>query len=207
MQSQEPENLLISGSETLGLSVDKTQINQLLNLLQLLQKWNKAFNLTAVKDLQQMVVWHLLDSLALSPYIHGSRILDVGTGAGFPGFPLAITNPDRQFVLLDSNLKKTRFVQQATLELGINNVEIVQKRIQDYQPDSHFDCVFARAVSSLADMVDNVARLVAEDGKILLPKGQFPQTEIDELKDSRYSVIKLDIPGMDAQRHLVSIDC
>jgi 16S rRNA (guanine527-N7)-methyltransferase len=204
---QELKNILMSGSETLGLSVDKTQIDQLLNLLQLLQKWNKAFNLTAVKDLQQMVAWHLLDSLALLPYIHGNRILDVGTGAGFPGLPLAITNPDRQFVLLDSNLKKTRFVQQATLELGINNVEIVHKRIQDYQPDSQFDCVFARAVSSLADMVDNVARLVAEDGKILLPKGQFPQTEIDELKDCRYSVIKLDIPGMDAQRHLVSIDC
>ncbi len=198
---------MIAGLDTLRISVDQQKIDLLLGLLQLLQKWNKAFNLTAVTNLQQMVVWHLLDSLALSPYINGNRILDVGTGAGFPGLPLAVTNPDQHFVLLDSNLKKTRFVQQATLELGIDNVEVVHKRIQDYQPDSQFNTVFARAVSSLADMVDNVVRLVAEDGKILLPKGQFPQTEIDELRDCKYSVIKLEIPGMDAQRHLVSIDC
>jgi 16S rRNA (guanine527-N7)-methyltransferase len=203
---QDPKQNLITGIETLSLSVDQQMIDQLLSLLQLLQKWNKAFNLTTVTNLQKMVVWHLLDSLALSPYINGNRILDVGTGAGFPGLPLAITNPDQHFVLLDSTLKKTRFVQQAILELGIDNVEVVHKRIQDYQPKCQFNTVFARAVSSLANMVDNVARLVAEDGKILLPKGQYPYAEIDELKDCHYTVIKLDIPGMDAQRHLVSID-
>ncbi len=189
------------------LSVDQAQIDQLLSLLQLLQKWNKAFNLTAVTNLQQMVIWHLLDSLALSPYLQGNRILDVGTGAGFPGLPLAITNPDQHFVLLDSNLKKTRFVQQALLELDINNVKVVHQRIEDYQPDIQFDIVFARAVSSLAYMVDNVTGLVDIGGKILMPKGRFPQAEIDELTDRHYSVIKLNIPGMDAQRHLVSIDC
>ncbi|MEE9426152.1 MAG: 16S rRNA (guanine(527)-N(7))-methyltransferase RsmG [Methylococcales bacterium] len=203
---QDPKQNLIAGIETLCLSVDQQMIDQLLSLLQLLQKWNKAFNLTTVTNLQKMVVWHLLDSLALSPYINGNRILDVGTGAGFPGLPLAIINPDQHFVLLDSTLKKTRFVQQAILELGIDNVEVVHKRIQDYQPECQFNTVFARAVSSLADMVDNVARLVAEDGKILLPKGQYPYAEIDVLNDCHYSVIKLDIPGMDAQRHLVSID-
>jgi 16S rRNA (guanine527-N7)-methyltransferase len=204
---QDSKKNLIAGIQQLMLSVDQAQIDQLLSLLQLLQKWNKAFNLTAVTNLQQMVIWHLLDSLALSPYLQGNRILDVGTGAGFPGLPLAITNPDQHFVLLDSNLKKTRFVQQALLELDINNVKVVHQRIEDYQPDIQFDIVFARAVSSLAYMVDNVTGLVDIGGKILMPKGRFPQAEIDELTDRHYSVIKLNIPGMDAQRHLVSIDC
>ncbi len=204
---QDSRKNLIAGMHTLEVSVDQRQIDQLLSLLQLLQKWNKAFNLTAVTNLQHMVVWHLLDSLALSPYMQGNRILDVGTGAGFPGLPLAITNPDQHFVLLDSNLKKTRFVQQALLELHINNVNVVHQRIEHYQPDTQFDIVFARAVSSLAHMVDNVTGLVADGGKILLPKGRFPQTEIDELTNRRYCVVKLNIPGMDAQRHLVSIDC
>ena len=201
------EKKLITGFESLDLPVNQAQVDQLLSLLKLLKKWNKAFNLTAVTQLQQMVSVHLLDSLALSPYLIGHRILDVGTGAGFPGLPLAILNPEHYFVLLDSNLKKTRFVQQAVLELGIDNVDVVHSRIEDYQPNHQFNAVFARAVSSLADMVDNVTRLVAKDGKILLPKGQFPQAELDELKDCQYSVIKLTIPGLDAQRHLVSIDC
>ncbi len=204
---QDPKQNLIAGIEALNLSVDQKQIDSLLKLLLLLQKWNKAFNLTAVTNLQQMVVWHLLDSLVLSPYIKGNRILDVGTGAGFPGLPLAITNPDQRFVLLDSTLKKTRFVQQAVLELGIENVEVVHQRIENYHPDSQFDTIFARAVSSLAYMVDNVAGLVVKGGKLLMPKGQFPQAEIDQLSDCNYSVIKLDIPGMDAQRHLACIDC
>ncbi len=203
----ELKDILSSGIDKLGMTVDDTKINQLINLLLLLQKWNKTFNLTAVTNPRKMVIQHLLDSLALSPYIHGKRILDVGTGAGFPGLPLAITHSEYQFVLLDSNLKKTRFVQQAALELGINNVKIVHIRIQDYRPNNQFDSVIARAVSSLVHIVDNVARLVADDGKLLLPKGQFPQTEIEELNNCQYSVIKLDIPGMDAQRHLVSIHC
>ena len=198
---------MITGLDTLSLSVNQQQIDQLLGFLQLLQKWNKAYNLTAVTNLQQMVIRHLLDSLALSPYIQGNRILDVGTGAGFPGLPLAITNPDQRFVLLDSNLKKTRFVQQAVLELTIDNVEVVHQRIEYYQPDSQFDTVFARAVSSLAYLVDNVTGLVVKGGKILMPKGHFPQAELDELTDCNFAVIKLDIPEMDAQRHLVSIDC
>ncbi|HFD12837.1 MAG TPA: 16S rRNA (guanine(527)-N(7))-methyltransferase RsmG [Crenotrichaceae bacterium] len=205
--SQTTVEQFIAGLETLGLSVNQKQIDQLLNLLVLLQKWNRTYNLTAIKGLHQMIVWHLLDSLALSIYIDGDQILDVGTGAGFPGLPLAIIHPLQHFVLLDSNLKKTRFVQQAVFELGIDNVEVVHTRIQDYQPEHQFDTVFARAVSSLADMVDNVTRLVNHGGRILLPKGQFPQTEITGIIDYEFSVIKLDIPGMDAQRHLVMVDC
>lgn len=204
---QKLEEILSEGAKALDVPVDRLQTGQLLDLLILLQKWNQAFNLTSIKGLSRMTVWHILDSIALSPYLNGSRILDVGTGAGFPGLPLAIINSSRQFVLLDSNLKKTRFVQQAIFELGVNNVEVVHGRIQEYMPDYQFDTVLARAVSSLADMVDNVARLVTDGGRLLLPKGQFPQAELEKLTDCQYSVIKLDVPGMNAQRHLVKIDC
>jgi 16S rRNA (guanine527-N7)-methyltransferase len=205
--SQDSKENLIAGIDALNLTVNQAQVDKLLDLLLLLKKWNSAFNLTAVTNLQQMVVVHLLDSLSLTPFMHGCQILDVGTGAGFPGLPLAITQPDQRFVLLDSNLKKTRFVQQAILELDINNVVVVHQRIEDYRPDAQFDIVFARAVSSLSFMVDNVADLVVKGGTILMPKGRFPQQEIDALTDYNCTVIKLDIPGMDAQRHLVSIDC
>jgi len=199
--------ILKTGSETLNLTASQEQIDQLLGLLQLLQKWNQSFNLTAVNDLQRLAIWHVLDSLALSPFLYGNRMLDVGTGAGFPGLPLAILHSDQYFVLLDSNLKKIRFVRQVVLELGLDNVEVMHRRLQEYQPDCQFDTVLARAVSSLADMVDNVARLVTGGGRLLLPKGQFPQAELNELNDYQYSVLKLEIPGMDAQRHLVRIDC
>ncbi len=153
-----------------------------------------------------MAIVHLLDSISLAPYLRNGEILDVGTGAGFPGLPLAIFKPDNHFVLLDSNIKKTRFVKQATLELGIDNVDIVHSRIEHFQTGIKFDTVVARAVSTLALLIDQVSGLMNESGLILLPKGQYPQTELAELNNCQYTVEELVVPGLEAKRHLVCVE-
>ena len=134
-----------------GLSAD--QRAQLAGYLELLVKWNRVYNLTAIKDPKQMVTHHLLDSLSISPYLHGDRLIDVGTGAGLPGIPLAITHRHKQFVLLDSNVKKTRFCRQAAAELGLDNVEVVHSRVEDYRPERLFSSVISRAYTSLSGMI------------------------------------------------------
>jgi len=196
---------LAAGMETLALSHTLEQRARMLAFLDLMRKWNRTYNLTAIRDLNTAVDLHLLDSLTAAPYLHGKTILDVGTGAGLPGIPLAILCPDKAFALLDSNAKKTRFVQQAVIELGLKNVDVITARVEQYRPERGFDTVLARAFASLGDIVATTARLLAPGGRILAQKGVWPQQEIETLKGRGVRVHKLAIPGLDVERHLVEI--
>jgi 16S rRNA (guanine527-N7)-methyltransferase len=170
-------------------------------------KWNKAYNLTSVRDPSQMLVKHILDSIVVSPYLQGNSFIDVGTGPGLPGLPLAILNPDKQFVLLDSLGKRLRFIRQAILSLGLKNVEIIQSRVEEYQPEVGFDCVLSRAFASLEDMLSWCYHLPNEGGYFLALKGQYPESEITNL-DSKFEFIEsitLQVPQLDGERCLVKV--
>ncbi len=194
---------LLTGLDTLNISLEEHKIEQLLAFVQLLEKWNKAYNLTAIRNKAAMIGLHLLDSLAVAPYIQGPRIIDIGTGAGLPGIPLAIYYPELQFTLLDSNAKKTRFVQQAILELGLKNVTVSHTRVEQYEPEQNFDTVITRAFASLPDILKLTSHLLSEQGILLAMKGQA--TDIPELKDAQTSIIPIHVPDVDAERCLVKI--
>jgi 16S rRNA (guanine527-N7)-methyltransferase len=194
---------LIAGLDALKLSLDESQIEQLLDFIKLLEKWNKAYNLTAIRNKETMVSLHLLDSLAIVPFIEGKYVIDIGTGAGLPGIPLAIYFPDIHFTLLDSNAKKTRFVQQALLELKLKNVSVWHNRVEDYHPDHYYDTVITRAFASLRDIVAWTGHLIDEQGMILAMKGQ--SSEIPKLEGAKTTLIPIKVPGIDAERCLVKI--
>jgi 16S rRNA (guanine527-N7)-methyltransferase len=196
---------LCQGLEALQLPLNELQIEQLLKFIKLIEKWNKAYNLTAVRDLQEMVGVHLLDSLAILPYIKASTIADIGTGAGLPGIPLAIALPDCQFTLVDSNSKKTRFVQQAVLELQLKNVEVVHSRVELLKPKNLFSTVISRAFASMPDILALTQHLQADDGILLAMKGQVPAQELAELSET-YRVIPVLVPGIDAERCLIELE-
>ena len=195
------------GLDELGLSVNDIIQSKLLGYVDLLHKWNRTYNLTAVRKPELMVTRHLLDSLVINPYVQAGRILDVGTGAGLPGIPLALIRPDDEFYLLDSNSKKTRFVTQAASELEINNVTVVKSRVEEFQPGLVFNTIMSRAFSSLSNMVTGTSHLLDSNGVLLAMKGVYPVAEVDnlpggfELSDS----IELKVPGLDAERHLLII--
>jgi 16S rRNA (guanine527-N7)-methyltransferase len=198
---------LRAGLAGLGLELDAAAVGKLLGYLGLLEKWNRAYNLTAVRDPAQMVARHLLDSLAVLPFLAGRRVLDIGTGAGLPGIPLAIARPDMEFVLLDSNAKKTRFVTQAAAELSLGNVTVVAERLEHYRPPQGFDTLVARAVGTIADMLDAGRHLLAAGGRFLAMKGVYPQEELAALP-AGYQVAGVEavrVPGLDAARHVVII--
>jgi len=189
------------------LNIEEKKVSQLVELVELLAKWNKAYNLTSVRDPSQMLVKHIMDSVVVSPHLSGQRFIDVGTGPGLPGLPLAILNPDKQFVLLDSLGKRLRFIRQAILSLGLKNVEIVQSRVEEYQPEDRFDCVLSRAFASLEDMLSWCHHLPNENGHFLALKGQYPESEITNL-DSKFEFIEsvtLDVPELDGERCLVKV--
>ena len=174
-------------------------------LLDELARWNRKVNLTAVRDREQMRILHIEDSLVARPLLSGRQILDVGTGAGFPGLPLAIAEPDRQFTLLDSNNKKIMFVQHAAGVLGLDNVRAVKARVEDYDPGHRFDTVIARALATLPKLVAIAGHLVREDAVFVALKGRYPAAEIQELP-ARWSheVRVLDVPGLErGSRHAV----
>lgn len=197
------------GASQLGLALQPPQQQALLNYLQLLVKWNKAYNLTAIREPERMVSLHLLDSLAVHPHIQqAQRILDVGTGAGLPGVVLAIMNPHKHFVLLDSNGKKTRFLTQVKVELGLENLTVENARVEAYQDEQGFDMITSRAFASLADMVHWCAHLLAKQGCFMAMKGQYPQEEIEVIAE-HYQVVTslpLQIPGVEGERHLLHIE-
>ena len=189
-------------------------------LLTLLEKWNKAYNLTAVRDINEMVVLHLIDSLAPLPYVEGDNVLDVGTGAGFPGLPMAIARPDWEFTLLDSNSKKTRFVTQAVIELRLKNVTVVTGRAENNNINQQFNTVMCRATFSLADFLGKTYERCVNKGLFLALKGSYPEQEIDEISQLAKSAAQyrnlaenisieetksINVPGLDAQRHLVLV--
>jgi 16S rRNA (guanine527-N7)-methyltransferase len=177
----------------------------LFTYLELLIKWNRAYNLTALHDPEDMVIKHILDSLSILPWIKGQTILDVGTGAGFPGIPLALAKPDCAITLLDSNGKKTRFLKEVVRVLAIKNVEIIQSRIETYRKTSGFDTVTSRAFSSLKNMVDSTHHLINENGMWLAMKGRYPQEELEALKlPFRVETYQLD--GNESQRCCILIE-
>jgi len=205
----ELSNLLSNGLRQLEMAqqLDEEQQAKLIKYVELLDKWNKTYNLTAVRKPAQMVTRHILDSLSICPYLRGKKILDVGTGAGLPGIPLAIMFPERQFTLLDSNNKKTRFVTQAVSELELSNVDVVQSRVEDFQFPVLFDTVITRAYSAISSMVKQTSHLLVADGTFLAMKGVNPVAEIDSLPEE-FRVNKsheIYVPGLDEERHLLEI--
>jgi len=176
----------------------------LLDFIELLAKWNATYNLTAIRTPAEMVSKHLLDSLSVLPYLQGRRIVDVGSGAGLPGIPLALASPEREFVLLDSNAKKTRFITHAMATLGLNNVQILHSRAEDYRPAELFATVISRAFASLREFVRLAGHLGAPHGALLAMKGEPPVDELNEMP-AGYSaeVHALKLPGLDAKRCVV----
>jgi 16S rRNA (guanine527-N7)-methyltransferase len=197
------EPALQEGLATLSLAVELS--SPLLAYLQLLAKWNRAYNLTAVREPSEMVTLHLLDSLSVNPYLYGERILDVGTGPGLPGIPLALANPAKHFTLLDSLGKKTRFIQQVINTLELANVTVVQSRVEAFQPPQGFSTVISRAFASLQEMVSHSSHCLERGGRMLAMKGQYPQAELETLGSEVevLSVEQLEVPGLSAARHLV----
>ncbi len=192
--------------ENLSISVSDEQSDQLLTYLSSLLKWNKAFNLTAIRDPKEGLYLHLLDSVVVSPAVaEFDSCLDVGTGGGLPGIPLAILNPDKKFTLLDTNSKKTRFLKQVVYELGLENVTVVNKRVQDFSHDTGYACILSRAFASLKDMTDWTEHLLADGGQWLAMKGLYPEEEIVEL-DSSLKLVdskQVKVPNLDATRYFI----
>ena len=194
---------LEAGARQLGIDLAPSTIEKLLAYLALLVKWNKVHNLTAVRDPEEMVTLHLLDSLSVLPHVPAGRLLDVGSGAGLPGIVLAICRPDLQVTTIDAVQKKASFMRQAKAELQIDNLQVVAGRVEQLKPAEPFNTVISRAFSEIALFIKLTRQLIAEDGLWLAMKGQMPQEELEAvtLKPSRIEELK--VPGLDAQRHLV----
>ena len=206
MNSDPLRTRLDQGLAALGLALPAPDRERLLAYVRLLAKWNSAYNLTAVRDPLEMVTRHLLDSLVIVPHLHGARVLDVGTGPGLPGIPLAVARPELAFTLLDANAKKTRFVVQAVGELVLKNVEVVQSRVENYRPSRIFDTVVSRAFASIADMLAHARHLCAPGGRFLAMKGAYPEEELEALPAGYdVEVVPLTVPGLDAARHVVIV--
>lgn len=201
------ERSIIEGSERLGISLTAEAVARLVAYLALLERWNRAYNLTAVRDPEAMVIRHLLDSLSILPWVEGPRVLDVGSGAGLPGIPLAVARPNCQFCLLDSNGKRTRFLTQVAAELHLAHVDVVRGRVEDYRPAVLFNSVVSRAFATLADMVADAGRLCVPDGRLLAMKGVFPDDELARLPPGYVvvGVYPLRVPNLEAERTLVHL--
>ena len=193
------------GAAKLGIELDSTQRGQLLVYLQEMVRWGRAYNLTAIRDIEQMVPLHLLDSLSVIPHVRGPRVIDLGTGAGLPGIPLAVVKPGFQVWLMDSSAKKCRFLRHVATRLGLKNVEVIQSRAENYRPEQGFDTVVARAVGTLGLLMDLSAHLCEPGGQLLAMKGQYPEAELAEAGDGWKgdNVLALKAPGVEADRHPV----
>jgi 16S rRNA (guanine527-N7)-methyltransferase len=198
---------IAAGSSALRLKLNRSQIVRLVSYLNLLAKWNRVYNLTSIRAPRAMIAPHLLDSLSVYEFVKGPRVLDVGSGAGLPGIPLAVAKPTLQFVLLDSNAKKTRFIQQAAIELDLNNVRVEHRRIEGYRPEVRFDTVISRAFACLADFVESAAHTCAPTGRMLAMKAHLSAAEQQALpmmgKTAR--TYKLTVPGISGERQLIEI--
>ena len=198
------EKLLRDGLNALDLPSDDDKVAKLLSFIALIEKWNKTYNLTAIRHRDEMVHLHLLDSVAILPHLEGKRMVDAGTGAGLPSIPLSMFRPDIEFQLLDSNAKKTRFVQQAILELKLSNVKVTHTRVEDFQPEQLFDTVLTRAFASLPEIVSLTQHLISENGVLLCMKGQTPADEL-AIVNGQTTLISINVPHIEAERCLVKI--
>lgn len=191
----------------INLSATAEQKKQLIDFVGMLNKWNKAYNLTSVRDPEAMLVRHIMDSLVVSKHLQGERFIDVGTGPGLPGIPLAIMNPNKTFVLLDSLGKRIRFQKQVAFELGIRNISSVESRVEAYQAEQQFDGVLSRAFASIQDMLSWCHHLPAENGLFYALKGQLNDEELQQMPSGFVikEIIELKVPKLDEQRHLLKI--
>lgn len=199
---------LKDGLSAMAISVSDKQFNQLCLYIDLLEKWNVAYNLTALKDERQMVYHHLLDSLSLTPFVPDTAktVLDVGSGGGTPGIPLAIYRPDLAVTLVDSNSKKTAFLRQAVIELGLNNVQVITERVENIQA-IQFDSIVSRAFAELGDFVRLSQHLLSKNGVWLAMKGVYPYEEVDRLPENIMvkQVVEVKVPFIDGSRHIVEM--
>jgi 16S rRNA (guanine527-N7)-methyltransferase len=196
---------LQSGVNELGLSIPADKQASMLAYLRLVEKWNRVYNLTAVRGIRKLLIRHLLDSLTVLPHLCGRRILDIGTGAGLPGIPLALAAPELELVLLDSNAKRIRFLRQAVAELALDNVTLVQDRVEEYRSGEKFDTLVSRAYTSLAAMIESSGHLLSDDGCIIAMKGLWPGDETTTIPEGFHidRVIDTHVPELNEQRHLV----
>lgn len=196
-----------SGAAELGVPLGHRQIQQLIDFLTLMAQWNRVVNLSSVRDPDQMVPRHILDSLSVCSHVDGSPVLDLGTGAGLPGVPLAIAFPQRRFVLLDSNAKKLRFVNQALLDLGLENAQVIQARIEAYRPEAKFATIVTRAVGPAAQILAQAEPLLVRTGRLLLMKGRHPEQDLAALDwaGADYRLHPLQVPFLDGERQLIEI--
>lgn len=201
------EQTLMDGAAKLGVSLDTKQCAALQVLLDELNDWNQRINLTAIRDPEQQLTKHLLDSLSIQPWLRGTRVADIGTGAGFPGLPLALVNPDKQFVLIDSVNKKLKFVEHAARAMGLSNVQVLHTRAQDHHPEPRFDVVTSRAMGSIENFVKWCGHLCSGGGRLLAMKGRYPEEELKAIPNGWKvaGIHVLQIPGLDEQRHLVEL--
>lgn len=201
------DSILQSAAAKLGAPLTDLQAAKLVRLLDELDDWNRRMNLTAIRERDQQITKHLLDSLSVQPFLHGEWIADVGTGAGFPGLPLALVNPDKKFTLLDSTAKKLRFVEHAAQAIELSNVAAVHVRAEAYQPLQRFDIVLSRAVGTLERFVQWCGHLCAGGGRLLAMKGRYPEEELQHVPGGWKvaAVHPLTVPGLDEQRHLVEL--
>ena len=203
-----PLDTLREGTDALGLEFDASQLDRMVEYLRLMQKWNRHYNLTAITDIERMVSHHLLDSLSILPVLKDSgRALDVGSGAGLPGIPLAIAMPHCDWTLLDSNAKKTRFIQQAIAHCGVGNAQVVHSRVQDYHAPDAPDFIVSRAYASLADFCDSVAHLLDQSTRLVTMKTGLKPSERQELDANRFTIEEqeLAVPGIRETRSLVIV--
>lgn len=201
---------LADGIAALGIALPQETQDRLLQYLALIRKWNQVHNLTAVREPETMLSRHLLDSLAILPYIAGPRVADVGSGAGLPGIPLALARPDWHVVLLESKRKKAVFLQQACIELQLGNVEVVAERVENFHPENKFDTTISRAFSDLAEFIRLAGHLCAEGGKsgrLAAMKGIYPHEELGQLplQFTVEKTLSVAVPGLEAERHLVIV--
>ena len=199
---------LRAGTDALGLMLQQTQHDQLIEYLYLLEKWNQVYNLTAIRALPKMLSYHLLDSLSIMPRLANCRkALDVGSGAGLPGIPLAIAMPEAIWVMLDSNARKTRFIRQAIAHCGLKNAQVVQSRVEDYHSPDSLDFIVSRAYAPLAEFCDSVAHLLEPKTQLLTMKTALRQKEVQQLDTNRFVFEEeiLNVPGIRETRSLVTI--
>jgi 16S rRNA (guanine527-N7)-methyltransferase len=207
-ESGREQALRITGHlSELALDLEPSQVERLMDYLHLLAKWNRVYNLSGIRDEAAMIAPHLLDSLSVHAYIKGPRVLDVGSGAGLPGIPLAVAKPELDFTLLDASAKKTRFIRQAAIELKLHNIRVQQGRIEDYRPSIGFDTVVCRAFASVVKFVAAASRVCMPGGRLVAMKGVLSAEERQTIASlrGRVRVHQLTVPGIEAERQLVEI--